>query len=167
MHLVPTPLQPDSRDDPLTISEQNAISAHELVVASGEVIAKRMAMGLSGMIDPANADHAELARLVPEKSAAVSAGAVALIERSGQFVERMARFTSDEILLASRACVSLKDCRTPAAFIAVQQGLTFAWFVRVIAQTTAMGALAMQSPGDAMAPFHRAATANARRLRTA
>ena len=67
MHLVPTPLQPDSRDDPVTISEQNAISAHELAVASGEVIAKRMAMGLSGMIDPANADHAELAQLVPEK----------------------------------------------------------------------------------------------------
>ena len=48
MHLVPTPLQPDSRDDPLTISEQNAISAHELAVASGEVIARRMAMDCLG-----------------------------------------------------------------------------------------------------------------------
>ena len=71
------------------------------------------------------------------------------------------------VLLASRACVSLTACRTPAAFIAAHQGLTFAWLVRVMAQTTKLGALAMQSPGDAMAPFHRTATANARRLRSA
>jgi hypothetical protein len=99
----------DRQDDLLTIGEQNAISTHELVVASGEVIAKRLDMGLSGMIDPANADHGELARLVPEKSAAISASATALLERSGQIVERMARFTTDEILLASRACVSLSE----------------------------------------------------------
>ena len=122
MHLVPTPSQPDRRDDPLTIGEQNAISTHELVVASGEVITKRLAVGLSGMIDPANADHAEPARLVPEKSAAISASATALLERSGQFVERVASFTTDEIMLASRACVLLTACRTPAAFIAAQQG---------------------------------------------
>lgn len=57
------------------------------------------------------------------------------------------------VLLASRACVSLTACHTPAAFIAAHQGLTFAWLVRVMAQTTKLGALAMQSPGDAMARF--------------
>ena len=152
------------QDDALSIGERNAVLSDELIAASGDVIAKRLAIGLSGMIDPANADHAELARLVPEKSAAVSAGATALFERSGQFVERMARFTTDEVLLASRACASLTACRTPAAFLAAQHGLTFAWLARAISQAMNLGGLAMQSPGDAMAPFHRTATANARRL---
>ena len=44
------------------------------------------------------------------------------------------------VLLASRACVSLTACHTPAAFIAAHQGLTFAWLVRVMAQTTKLGA---------------------------
>jgi hypothetical protein len=165
MHDLPTPPQNDRHDHPLAIDGRNAISSHELLMASAEVIGQRLAMGLSGVLDPANANHAELARLVPEKSEAVSASGMALVERSGRMIERMVKFSTDEMLIAARACGTLAACRTPAALAAAQQGLTFAWVTRVMAQSTQLGGLALQSTGAAMAPFHRTATANARRLR--
>ena len=133
-------------------------------MVSGEVFARRLAMGVSGIFDPANANHAELARLVPEKSDAAAASSLAMLERCGQLVEGSTRFMADEMALAARAYVSLASCRTPVAFAVAHQGLAFSWLARLTAQTGAISALAMHSQGDAMTPFHRAATSNSARL---
>lgn len=165
MHLVKDSARdPDEGYDALSIAGRNNSRGSELAVASGEVIARRFAIGMSGLLDPANADHAELARLIPEKSEALSASGIALFGRLGELAEQTAKLATDELLLASRACVSLASCRSPGAFVAAQQGLTFAWLARMMSHTGIMGALAMRSHGDAITPFHRAATANAARL---
>jgi hypothetical protein len=146
------------------IAERNVRRGHELSVVSGEVIARRMAMGVTAMLDPANADQGELARLVPEKSEAISASGMAMLEQSGPLAERVTRFAVDEVLLAARAWASLASCRTPGAFVMAHQGLTFSWLVRMMAQGGAISAVALQSQGDALTPFRSAATANAERL---
>jgi hypothetical protein len=157
-------LQGPYEGDVANIAQRNLRSGHELAMVSGEVIARRFAMGVSGMLDPANANHAELARLLPEKAEASSASAMAILGRSAQLAERMTKFVTDEMLLAARDFVSLASCRTPAAFVAVHQGLTFSWLARLMAHGGAIGVLAGHSQSAAVAPFHKAATANAARL---
>lgn len=51
----------------LAIGAATANASGELMFASGKVIALRAALGVRGMADPANADHGELARILPEK----------------------------------------------------------------------------------------------------
>jgi hypothetical protein len=157
-------LQGPCDGDVVNLAQRNLHSGHELGILSGEVIARRFAMGVSGMLDPANANHAELARLLPEKAEAGNASGTAMLGRSGQLAERMTRFATDEMLLAVRDFVSLASCRTPAAFVAAHQGLTFSWLARLLAHGGALSALAGQSQSDAIAPFHKAARANAVRL---
>ncbi len=160
MHEVQGP----SNGDALGIAQRNLRIGQELTVVSGEVIARRLAMGVSGVLDPANANHAELARLIPEKAAAGIASALAILARSGQLAERMTKFVADEMLLATRDFVSLASCRTPAAFVAAHHGLTLSRVARMMSHAGDIGALAGQSQTDTITPFHRAATANASRL---
>ena len=73
----------------LTIADRNATAGGELAVAAGKVIALRPALGVAGMADPANADHRELARILPEKSEAVAAAGSILLQRSGQVAQQV------------------------------------------------------------------------------
>lgn len=141
-----------------------ALEGAALAQAAGHVVAKRTALGLSAMSNPARADHAELARIVPEKMAAFSASAATLMRCSGEMAEQAARFTSSEMANATEAAADLARCRTPAAAIAVQSRFATAWLFRALSQSIAVGALAMRSYGDAMTPVHQVAIRNSRRL---
>ena len=80
-------LQGPSGGGALNIAQRKLRSGHELAVVSGEVFARRLTMGVSGIFDPANANHAELTGLVPEKSDAAAASSLAMLERCGQLVK--------------------------------------------------------------------------------
>jgi hypothetical protein len=141
-----------------------SLKGGELAVASGRVIAERAALGVAALIDPSTADHIEFARMVPEKMKAFSAASAALQRRSGEFVAEMARFAGTEAALALSAAGQLALCRSPADLLALQNRLAVAWFGRAVSQSLALGALAVGAGGAALAPVHRAATGNARRL---
>jgi hypothetical protein len=135
-----------------------------LTQATGHVMAKRTALGLSAMANPAQADHAEFMRIVPEKMAAFNAAAIALMRCSGEMAQQAARFATSEIADATAAAADLARCRTPAAAVAVQGRFATAWLFRALSQSIAVGAIAMRSYGDVMAPVHRVAVRNSRRL---
>lgn len=145
----------------------NAAAGGELMLASGTVIALRAAMGVRGLAAPATADHGELARLLPEKSEAVSAASVILLQQAGEAAHRATLFALEELSAAADASTEIAACGDPSAFAALQGNLALAAFGRVMAQSIAMGTLAMVAQQAAMAPFHRAATANAKRLTAA
>jgi hypothetical protein len=130
------------------------------------VIAFRAAMGVRGLADPANANHAELARLVPEKSEAMSASSIILFKQATEATHRATLFALDEFSAAADATTEIATCGDPSALATLQGNLAMAAFGRVLAQSIAMGTLAMAAQQAAMAPFHLAATANAKRLRT-
>jgi Phasin protein len=136
----------------------------ELALASGGVVAKRMALGAAAMVDPLNADHAEFARMVPEKAQAFADAGAVLLQRSGAVAQQMAKFAANEMALAMRATVALAACRTPSDLAAAQARLVTAWLGRAMSQAIALNAMAVRSQAAAMAPVHRTATANARRL---
>src|SRR6267154_2387155 len=91
----------------LAAARANTLKGGELAVASGEVIARRMALGATAFADPMTADHVEFSRMVPEKMAAVSAVAAIVQQRSGALVAEMARFAASEATLALRAAAEL------------------------------------------------------------
>ncbi len=136
----------------------------ELAVASGRVIARRIALSAAALVDPMTADHGELLRMVPEKMAAYSAVSAIAQQRSSAIIGEMTRFAGSEAALALRAAGELVLCSTPAEIVAAQSHFVLGWFARTLSQSVALGALAMSAGGAMLAPVHRAATDNERRL---
>lgn len=151
----------------LAVASSSAAAGSELMLSSGTVVALRAAKGLRGLADPANADHGELARLLPEKSEAISAATMILLQQVGEAAHRATLFALEELSAAATATTEITACADPSARAALQASLALAAFGRVMAQSIAMGTLAMAAQQAAMAPFHLAATANAKRLTTA
>jgi hypothetical protein len=116
------------------------------------------------MANPAQADHAEFTRIVPEKMEAFRASAIALMRCSGELAQQAARFASSEIAIASEAVADLARCRTPAAAIGIQSQFATAWFARTLSRSIAVGALAVRSYGAVTTPVHQVAIRNSRRL---
>jgi hypothetical protein len=148
----------------IATAAKTAIQGSELTLVAGRVIARRSALGAAAMLDPANGDYAEFSRIVPEKTAAFSASGMALFCWASEIAWRVARVTSDEAAKMTRASTELALCRTPAAAVAVQTSFAVGWCGRAYSQLLAASALAIRSHGAMLAPLHRAATSNDRRL---
>lgn len=136
----------------------------ELAMASGTVVARRMALGAAAMMDPFNADHGEFAKMIPEKTTAFLQSGMSWLQWSSKIAEQMASFAATEMATAAKATVEIASCSTPADSIALQSSFATAWFARAISQSITLGSLAMRSQIAAMSPVHRTAKANARRL---
>jgi Phasin protein len=148
----------------LAAATASTLKGGELAVASGEVVARRVALGAAALIDPAAADHREFTRMVAEKVTALSTVGAIVQQRSGAVMAEMTRFAQSEAALALEAAQQLARCRTPADLAAAQSRIALGWFARAASRSLAFGALAMRAGGAMLAPVHRAATANARRL---
>jgi hypothetical protein len=146
------------------VAATNGRKTGELAVAAGRVVAKRVSLGAAAAIDPLNADHAEFARMVPEKTIAFSQAGMTSLRYSGEVAQRVASYAASEMAAMAAAAVAIAGCRTSAGIVAAQSRFSTAWFTRALSQSIALGSLAMRSQGAAMAPIHRTATANARRL---
>jgi hypothetical protein len=149
----------------MALAGTNSARNGGLAVAAGEVIAKRMALGAAALVDPMNADHGEFAKMIPEKTAAFSAAGLVWLQWSARVTQQMAVFAANEAALAAQAGAAMASCRTPADLAAAQGNFAMAWFSRALSQSVALGSMALRSQAAAIAPVHRSATANARRLR--
>jgi Phasin protein len=149
----------------LTIATATTLKGGELALAAGEVIAKRVALGAAALADPATADHREFTRMIAEKATALAAVGAIVQERSGAVMAEMTRIAHNEAAVALDAAGQLARCRTPAELVAVQSRIALGWVARAASQSLALAALATSAGGAMLAPVHRAAGANARRLR--
>jgi hypothetical protein len=127
---------------------QTGVKMTETMQASGEVIDSRVRTMAAAALDPLGGDYRELGRMVPEKvDAFTQAGATALDDLVAMQSAAMANYQQlVSIALKGRA-------PTPAEAEAM-------W-----ARSCGIAARAMDSTGRALAPVHKRATANARRLR--
>jgi hypothetical protein len=146
-----------------TAATRAALTGVALAQATGHVVAKRTALGLAAMANPAQA-AAESERIVPEKMAAFRASAIVLMRYSGEIAEQAMRFAAYEMVNATDAASDLARCRTLAAAIAVQSRFGTAWLFRAFSHSIALGALATRSYAGVMTPVHRVAVRNSRRL---
>ena len=145
-------------------SHRSTGKAAALARAAGTVVARRTALGLAAIADPWRADHAEFARIVPEKAIAFSHSATIVLRNSGDIVQRMMRYAATESILVTRAATELTGCRDLAAVSSVQHRFAMAWFGRALSHTIALAELMTRAQASSMAPVHRVATRNSRRL---
>ena len=140
------------------------LKGNELALASGRVIAKRTALGITALFDPASTDHIEFSRMVSEKMTAFSTVSSVVQQRSSAVVVQMMGVAARETTHALRAAGEIAASRTPAEVIAAQSRFMLGWFERALSQSLALGALATSAGGAMLAPVHRTATGNAKRL---
>jgi O-methyltransferase involved in polyketide biosynthesis len=159
------PGDPGGLGEILAAANLNARRSSDLALAAGHIVAKRVALGVAGALNPLAADHAEFARMVPEKVEAFSAASLIMLQQSDKVRRTLTRLAADEMhARASAARVVLADGVTPAALATVQHRFMVAWFARASASFLAMGMLGLQAHDAAMAPIREQVAVNAGRL---
>jgi hypothetical protein len=148
-----------------TTAGRNSSRHGELARAAAEVVMRRMALGGFAVVDPANADHGEFARMMPEKTRAFADAGAVLVNHSNQIGQEVARFMAAEAALLGQTAATILASPGPAGIMAAQMAAASAWFGRLATQSSAICLLALEAQGAVLAPIHRAATDNAERLR--
>ena len=152
-------------NDMLALAKQTADSSNDLAIAAGQIIAKRVALGVVAAVNPLAADHAEFARMVPEKVEAFSAAGRAMFEQSEEARNRITRLASDEVMTTARATIEMATCCNPLAAMQAQSRFACSWFERTASNFMALGMMALNAQSAAMEPLKLAVTANTERLR--
>jgi hypothetical protein len=126
---------------------KNALALQETASASGAVIRHRRATIDAAIRNPAGADLAELGRMVPEKLAAFS-------DAGGSLLRDCLALQSDCLAQMQDLSLLALAGRVPSAAAMERVSRRGA---RIMTRATAAG-------GRALAPIHKTATANDRRL---
>jgi hypothetical protein len=164
MTLNPADASSTAMSDMLALATRTAGSSSDLAIAAGQIVAKRVALGMAAAVNPMTADHDEFARMVPEKVEAFSAAGVAMFEQSEEVRSRITRFASHEVMTAARAAIEMATCCDPLAVWEAQGKFARAWFDRAAANFMALGMLALSAQAAAMSPLQLAVAANTERL---
>jgi hypothetical protein len=143
---------------------RNAGTSNDLAMASGQIVAKRMALGVAAAFNPMQADHAEFGRMMPEKMEAFSAAGAIMLEQSNQAGWALTRLASDEVMTTARATIAMAGCASPVAMAEAQGQYALDWFNRAATNFFAMGMLALGVQQAAMVPIQETVAANAERL---
>jgi hypothetical protein len=136
----------------------------DIARASQQVIRKRVVLGLQAALHPHRADHAEFARIIPEKVEAFSAAGQVMMQKSGEANRQIMEHVSSEVLTVARAAVSMSRCASPADLALSQGRFASAWMARATSHVIAMGAFAMSAQAAALAPIRRTVVENSERL---
>jgi hypothetical protein len=150
--------------DVLAVATRNACRSGDLVIATGQVITKRVVIGMAAALDPLRADHMEFARIVPEKVEAFSTAGMIMLQQSHQANRQMTRLASDEVVTTVCATIAMAGCSSPAGLAAAQSRFALSWFDRAASTIIAMGLLALSAQDATMAPLRQTVAANAERL---
>lgn len=150
--------------DMVALATQTAGNGGNLAVAAGQVIAKRVALGVAAAVNPMTADHAEFARMVPEKVEAFSAAGMVLVAQSEQLRSQITRFATHEVITAARATFEMATSLNPATLMEAQGRFAQAWFGRAHSNFMALGMMALRAQAAALSPLQTAVAANTERL---
>ena len=145
-------------------AKRNAGSSNDLAMAAGQIIAKRVALGMAAAFDPMGADHAEFGRMMPEKMEAFSAAGNIAMAETNQAGWKIARLASDEMMTAASAAMAMVTCGSPVKMAEAQGQFALDWFNRATTNFFAMGILALGVQEAAMAPIQATVAANTERL---
>jgi hypothetical protein len=148
----------------IATATENAGRHNDLAMAAGQIVARRVALGMAAAADPMQADHAEFNRMVPEKMEAFSAAGMILLERSSAVGFEMTRLASDEVMTTANATLDMAGCADPFALAEAQGKFAMAWFDRATTNMVAMSMLALQAHDAAMEPIRDVVAANTERL---
>jgi hypothetical protein len=150
--------------DMLDLATRTAGSGNDLAIAAGQVIAKRVALGVAAAINPMAANHTEFARMVPEKVEAFSSAGMAMFEHFGEFGNRIACFASNEVTTTTRATIEMATCFDPLSMLEAQTRFVQAWWDRATANMLTFGMMTLSAQTATLNPIRHAVAANTERL---
>jgi hypothetical protein len=148
----------------IAAATENAGRGGDLVAAAGQIVAKRMALGVAAAVDPLRADHAEFGRMVPEKVEALTAAGMIMLGQSSDAGFEITRRASDDIMSAASATLEMAACSNPIALAEAQGKFALSLLDRAAANIIAMSMLALRAHDAAMAPIRETVEANVERL---
>jgi hypothetical protein len=141
-----------------------AFKAGEAVSAAAAVIAARTELAALHATRPTVESAAEMGLMVTEKMQAFGQSGVAVASGAADLAGRGARYVAQEAQEAGKALTQFSACRTPAEFFAVQARLMTGLLGRAYAHGVSVHSVATRTGEKALAPVHKAVTANKRRL---
>jgi hypothetical protein len=148
----------------MEVAARNANSGNDIAIGAGQIIARRVALGMAAAFDPLGADHTEFGRMVPEKMEALSAAGMIMMQQASQAGEQISRFATDAITTAARASIAMAGSGNLVAFAEAQGRFTMAWCEQAAANFLAIGMLALGAQQAAMVPIQERIAANTERL---
>ncbi len=137
----------------------------EMMQAAGDVVAARLNILAAGLADPSKADLKEMALMGSEKVEALSESARAAARTLGEIGGRLGSGVVTEMGLASRAAAAMAAAKTPAAAAEAQFGYALSWWSRALSQAMTLNTEMLKVQAEAIRPIHKAAVANAKRLK--
>src|SRR5258706_3676479 len=138
--------------------------AQELATATATVLSARAAMIRVALADPANANHAELQRMVVEKAQAVTEiGRLSWLAWASAANRAMTAWTSQARISAAYAS-ALAGARTPFDFVAAQSRFASNAAAAAARSATELGAAVARTAEAPLRPIQRRLAANGKRL---
>lgn len=128
------------------------------------MIAARTARMALDLTNPKGQDLAELSLMGTEKAEAAAASAAALAASAGAIGHRLGQAALNEGGKALDAAGAMMTA-DPATAAELQLRYMVGWWGRAAGQALALNAALIKAQAEAVAPIHKTATANARRLR--
>lgn len=150
---------------PIDQATRTAKAGHELLQASGDVIARRLEIVADALRDPMKADLREMSLMGSEKVEALTASATAGLNGAMTMAATTAAAAARETAAAQGALNAVLTARNPAEAALAQGSWVTAAMGRAVSDGWAFGATMLKLQADALAPIHAAAVANAKRLR--
>ena len=151
-----TPANPSS---PFSI-----MRAQELATATATVLSARAAMIRVALSDPANANHAELQRMVVEKAQAVTeAGRLSWLAWASVASTALNAWTSQARIGAAYAS-AVVGARSPFDLVAAQTRFASNAAAAAARSATELGAAMARTAEAPLRPLHRRLAANGKRL---
>jgi hypothetical protein len=138
--------------------------AHELATATATVLNVRTAMIRTALADPANANHAELERMVVEKAqAATEIGRLSWLAWASVASTALSALTAQAQLGATFAA-AVVGSRSPFDVVAAQTRFASDAAAAAVRSGTALGAALARTAEAPLRPLHRRLAANGKRL---
>ncbi len=138
--------------------------AHELATATATVLSARAAMIRVALADPANANHAELQRMVVEKAQAVTEiGRLSWLAWASVASTAVSAWTRQARIGAAYAS-ALVGARTPFDLVAAQTRFASNAAAAAARSATELGAAVARTAEAPLRPLHRRLAANGKRF---
>jgi len=141
----------------LAAAQTTLVKTAALGAAAGQLIARRVALAASG-------DHGEASRMVTEKLGAGALSGVVVLQHAMTMAMRMNGFALMEAFRIGQATQAMAAARTVESLWRAQYDSMLAGLPRWLSQSETIGTAMMRSGNAMMAPVHKVAAANARRL---
>jgi len=140
------------------------VRAHELATATATVLSARTAMIQVALSDPANANHAELERMVVEKAqAATEIGRLSWLAWASVASTALSALTAQAQLGATFAA-AMASSRSPFDVVAAQTRFASDTAAAAVRSGIALGAALARTAEAPLRPLHRRVAANGKRL---